>query len=240
MMRYWMFPTLVSLMLFGAVPVQAGTPSNPEIIDQATDSDLLAGERIGHLEITKAWVEPKGERFHFTIEIANLQEVPQDSVYVFHYTYKSYRLYFRANYTADGSEFQYSGGMYEGVKDPSIAFDPQGNRNYFYMPGGPDQSDRIKGDVKEGAPGRITWSYPMSAYDEDRANLAFKGMFVTTYKKIDGRLQFIDTGLSQRDYEHQIYTPWYTKFLPGPSPAMILAALGVVGIAVQGARRKSE
>ncbi len=230
-------------LLLIASPVLAGTASNPELVDDATDSQIFAGTVVPQLEVTKAWIQPRGDRFHFIMEVAALDEVPRDAVYVFHYSFGGLRLFYRAQWAEDGSEVEFFGGTYQGYQG-TYAFDPQGNRQYLYIRGSDNQTERLDGSIKPGAPGRIEWSYPMDSFGDDRRGLTFKGLFVTTYQKRpsaddasrDG-LQYIDTAITEEDYVHRLYSPWWSKFVPGPSPLLVLATVGA--LAAIGARRRA-
>jgi hypothetical protein len=243
---------VVFLML--PAPVLGGTANDPEIISRPNTSAILRGDVIPHLEITKGWIQPQrdDDRFRFVLEVASLpplEDIPKDSVYVFHYTIPEIgRLYWRANWSADQSRMEFLGGMYAGcvptVCGPGNTYDNQGNRNYMYMPGSAEQRERVQGEIIPGAPGRIAWSYPMSGYGpEERLNgLEMKGLFGATYTFTEsGALRYADIAMSVRDYTYSVSTPWHERLLaqiPGPSPVIIVGAL--VGLLAAAGRTRGK
>lgn len=253
------FPRLlqVCLILFVIAilmpsPVLAGTANDPEIRSRQDTSALLRGEVIPHLEITKGWIYSKEDRFNFVMEVASLppvEDIPKDSVYVFHYSIPDVgRLYFRANWSADQSEFELFGGVYAGC-EPQFCppFDEQGNRNYLYLPGNSSQKQHIEGKVIPGAPGRITWSYPMSAYgdgDEKPRWLEMKGLFAATYTFTENRsIRYADVTMGNNDYRYSKELAWHEQLLariPGPSPAILLLGTFLVAAALKQKRSNEQ
>ena len=225
---------LVVLLLMG--PAHAGTASRPEITDPADDSQIFTGTLIPHLDITKAWIQPIGSRFHFIIEVATLSEVPKDAVYTFHWTHLSLRYFWRANWTADNSTFEYIGGLYQG--GPNDEF---GNTLYIYLQGGPSLQERLQGKITPGAPGRIEWSYPLDSVIEDRRGLTFKGLSAHTYMERGGEdepLRVIDVAITESDYVHRFHSSsWWERLIPGPSPALMVTLLVAVALFAVGRRR---
>jgi hypothetical protein len=235
----------VLLLVAVPAPVLAnGSANDPHISSRPDTSALMRGDVIPHLELTKGWIQAKGDRFHFILELASLPamgDIPRDAVYVFHYTMDGGRLYWRAQWAEDGFRFQ--GGMYVGCSPPVCpadrGFDAQGNRNYFYMPGNASQAERVRGEVIPGAPGRIVWSYPMSAYSDNLHGLEFKGLFAATYtleRAENGEaLRYADIALGVKDFQHFETPPWHARLramIPGPSPVLVaLGALALVGLA---------
>lgn len=231
-------------------PVLAGSASNPEIRSHPDTSALLRGQVIPHLEITKGWVHDSDDRFNFVLEVASLpsvDDIPKDAVYVFHYTIPEVgRLYFRANWSADNTQFEFFGGIYHGCQPQFCPpFDEQGNRNYLYLPGNSSQREHIQGEVIPGAPGRIAWSYPMSAYadgDEKLRWLEIKGLFAATYTFTDSRsLRYADITMGHRDFVFADSPAWHEQLLariPGPSPAIIIAGLLLMAAALKKQRGK--
>ncbi len=233
-------------------PAFAGSANDPEIRSRQDTSALLRGEVIPHLEITKGWIDSDDGRFTFTMEVASLppvEEIPKDSVYVFHYTVPDVgRLYFRANWSADQSQFELFGGVYTGC-EPQFCppFDEQGNRNYLYLPGNSSQRQHIDGEVIPGAPGRIVWSYPMSAYadgDEKLEWLEMKGLFAATYTFTDNRsIRYADVTMGTKDFVYSKSLAWHEQLLariPGPSPAIVILGGLMVAAALKRKRTESE
>lgn len=235
--QIWVGLFLGMLLLSGSV--SAGTPNSPEITDDSEDSQIWEGEIVPHLEITKAWIQPKGDRFQFVIEVAGMpamEDIPGDAVYVWHYSWDSMRLFWRADWDKERTEWRFYGGSYQGCKPPVCSsHDLEGHRQYAYMAGNAtSQAERVQGFVEAGNPGRIGWTYPLDSYGEDRRGLEFKGLFVTTYKQVTGEnesrsLRYVDIAEapSDVDYVHKISSPWWAQFTPGPSPFILVAAAAV-------------
>lgn len=233
----------VLLLFLAPAPSVLASPNDPHIVSRADTSQMLRGEVIPHLEITKGWVQPKEDRFDFVLELARLpaeSSIPRDSVYVFHYTFDEGRLYWRAHWNETRGGLDFFGGMYVGCQPPwcpiDRSFDDQGNRNYFYMAGNASQSERVHGQVIAGAPGRIVWSYPMAGYGDRLDGLEFKGLFAATYTVTEERaLRYADLAVGTKDFLHHVKVPWHAKLramIPGPSPVLVgLAVLGLLAVA---------
>lgn len=245
---------VLTVLLILPSPALGGSANDPEILSRPDTSAQLRGQVIPHLEITKGWIqaqEKDGEdRFRFVLELASLppvEDIPKDAVYTFHYTITELgRLYFRANWSADKTEFEMFGGAYAGCR-PELCppYDDQGNRNYYYMPGNESQHEWLDAEVIPGAPGRIAWSFPQTAYAEkERLNgLEMKGLFAATYTFTDNNaLRYADITLSVKDFQHKVSTAWHERLfaqVPGVSPVVVTA--GVLGaVALVGNRLRRE
>lgn len=247
-------PILIVLML--ATPVDAGTAGEPELRDAIQDArapppqcptgsthEECTSRDHPDLDIVRAWIEPRGKDFHFILELISLptlENLEKQNTYTFHFTFGSARLFFTANATDDGTGFEYHGGSYQGCRQPTCPeWTYESDRNYHYVYGNSSFKDIMRGEYEAGTPGRITWILPMDQFGEDRRGLAFKGIMIRTTQLMpprgvftEGYQRAVDVAEAQEDYEHKIYTPWWSKFVPGPSPLLVAAAaVGALAVA---------
>ncbi|MBW3582751.1 MAG: hypothetical protein KY455_06595 [Euryarchaeota archaeon] len=238
------FLICAAIVLLLATPAYAGTRDRPEIIDAPDDSRFATPDRNAapQIDITRAWIRPVKSDLMFAIEVAAAETVPKNAAYVWHFTPEGpglqgvTRFFFRANWSADGAELQSVGGTYQGARG---AVDENGNSRYNYYLGA--VQDDLRHEFKPGSPATIKFYYPLDKFGDDRRGLAMKGLFVTTYLKnpeteVPNMIDYA-AAIEGNDYVHKVDTPWYAKFLPGPSVLFVVAAAGAV---VAYARRRQD